>query len=609
MTENQIVQPVVDTNSIADFLGGTHTYMVPSYQRNYAWEDEHVNQLLEDLDVFVTSGFESYYILGQVILAPNTASTSHNTWALVDGQQRLTTIYLLMIALREQFLAFSISESDSGEAANSYRQVIAALFFQRREGSRQQRFEATKDAKKAIDSILADEALPAISANDSADRVRENFQAISSWIRNNLTDAEKLSNYTRMVLNRVFLIRAELDSEEQALDIFEKINNRGKALNSAELFKNLLFSKVSRDNYEVLDESWNKAGKEVYKVDFHRAASMEYLMQALLAQRTGTFVSSKNVYKEWRDLLPRDTAEITQFAKNLVDSAKKLALVGSTASPSNIHTAELSAPKYFGVVQHLPVALSASRFPETSPLYAQLTRFLDARVALFMIAEEKANSANADMWKFSKKIAELGDSASFQEFLESLEFGRQEARRLLDAAAPRIRNLRYDNTRDRKRIRYVLALAANFAEGQSQENADANALNALLSARTKVRFDLDHIQAQSSVDLPGFDSSNGKDWVNSIGNLALLHTTDNKQAGATSAESKSIHYASSKLALTRALAIEADQSGNARLGTGIDYLRRSGAQTVENWGFEKVQLQADFYVKCFEEAILDRLGF
>jgi hypothetical protein len=608
MSEN-VRKPKVDTASIIEFLSGENTFVVPSYQRNYAWEDEQVNQLLEDLDSFCFGGEDPYYLLGQIILAPNRNSDTSHKFAVVDGQQRMTTVYLLLIALQEQFRAFNVAEGDSGEAADAYRQVISGIWNQCTNGQRNNRFEATKFAARSIDTLLQGEELPLISISDSAERVRENFQSIDSWVRNNLKTLDALVKYTYRVLNEVFLIRADLDSEEQALDIFEKINNRGKALNSAELFKNLLFSKVSSDGYNTLDESWNKAGLEVYKVDYHRAASMEYLMQALLQQKTGSFVSTKNVYKAWSDLLPTTTEDVNQFAANLVNSAKKLALVGSTKGAETFFNRELVSPKYFGVVQHLPVALAATRFDEQSEMYKLLTRFIDARIALFLIAEEKANTANIDMWKFSKAIADLPAEANFQLFLNRIDFGRAEAQRLIDAAAPRIRSLRYSNSRDKKRMRFILASIANWAEGQVGEHADSSDFAQLLITRGRTKYDLDHVLPQSAANRADFDASNGTEWINSIGNLTLLHSSDNREAQAISPKYKSVHYASSKLFLTQTLAMREDLTArNPRVSTTLLAFDRNNAQNVENWDFDAVQKQADFYVSCFSQVVMARLG-
>lgn len=609
MTENN--RPKVSTASISEFLSNENTYLVPTYQRNYAWQDEQVNQLIEDLETFSLSEEDPYYLLGQVILAPNLVNTSDNCkFAVVDGQQRLTTIYLLLIALQEQFRSFGVSESEISPAGDCYRQINTSIWFQRLSGQRQNRFLATKYAAQAIDKILSEEILSPVQGTESADRVRENFQTLTSWVRNSLTEQDRLVEFSGKLLNDVFLIRADLDSEEQALDIFEKINNRGKALNSAELFKNLLFSKVSSDDYVALDAYWDKAGLEIYKLDFHRAASMEYLMQALLAQKRKGHVSTKNVYKEWGAIWKEEPIQVIEFAGKLVDSAKKLSMVGSKAIPETDFNRELVTPKYFEVVQHLPAALAATRFKETTEIFKRITRFIDARVALFLIAEEKANTANADMWRFSKAIADLPEDASFQLFLNSIEFGRQEASNLLDAAAPRIRSLRYSNTRDRKRMRYILALIAHWVEEQAGDSVHGNTLNSLLITKGKEKFDLDHIMPQSSKDQPDFDLSNGTDWIDSLGNLALLFSRDNRSAQANNPRNKSRDYASSKLLVTQSLARREDLTGlNQRIATTIQNLSRMSGQNVETWGFDESKLQTDFYVRCFNEAILERLGF
>src|ERR1700730_6513142 len=75
-------------------------YVVPDYQREYVWTDKEVQQLLDDIDDQIDAGSEKEYFVGMILVSPG---GSKNHFEVIDGQQRLTTFYLLLCALRHRF--------------------------------------------------------------------------------------------------------------------------------------------------------------------------------------------------------------------------------------------------------------------------------------------------------------------------------------------------------------------------------------------------------------------------------------------------------------------------------------------------------------------------
>jgi hypothetical protein len=75
-------------------------YVVPDYQREYVWTEKEVQQLLQDIDEEFDVGERREYFIGTVLVSP-TAQKGH--FEVIDGQQRLTTFFLLLCALRQRF--------------------------------------------------------------------------------------------------------------------------------------------------------------------------------------------------------------------------------------------------------------------------------------------------------------------------------------------------------------------------------------------------------------------------------------------------------------------------------------------------------------------------
>ena len=92
-------------------------YIVPDYQREFVWTDKEVQQLLNDIDEQVDYGSSREYFVGTVLVSP---SVDKNHYEVIDGQQRLTTFFLLLCALRHMFQGEEQLQVLSGLISTSY---------------------------------------------------------------------------------------------------------------------------------------------------------------------------------------------------------------------------------------------------------------------------------------------------------------------------------------------------------------------------------------------------------------------------------------------------------------------------------------------------------
>ena len=85
-----------------EFIGGTQgvQYVIPVYQRNYTWKKKHVQKLLSDIKDLLDGKTNSHFI-GSVVYIITSEVFNQREWSIVDGQQRLTTIFLLLYAIRD----------------------------------------------------------------------------------------------------------------------------------------------------------------------------------------------------------------------------------------------------------------------------------------------------------------------------------------------------------------------------------------------------------------------------------------------------------------------------------------------------------------------------
>lgn len=92
-------------------------YIVPDYQREYVWTDKEVHQLFEDIGEQIDVGTTREYFIGTVLVSP---TDQKNHYEVIDGQQRLTTFFLLLCSLKHLFQGEPLREMISGLISTSY---------------------------------------------------------------------------------------------------------------------------------------------------------------------------------------------------------------------------------------------------------------------------------------------------------------------------------------------------------------------------------------------------------------------------------------------------------------------------------------------------------
>lgn len=172
-------------------------YLVPIYQRNYAWGETQIVQLIEDIESSIDRSNKNYF-LGNLIVN----QTDNNVYEVIDGQQRLTTLYLL-----EKYLGMVFAKESL-------------------------RFEAREKSNRTLAYISDSSNLELIEELSSAE-ILNGFQIIDNYFKNK--NLEKSSFVQK--LKRVFLIRVQVPRDIDLNHYFEIMNTRGEQLELHEIAK------------------------------------------------------------------------------------------------------------------------------------------------------------------------------------------------------------------------------------------------------------------------------------------------------------------------------------------------------------------------------------
>lgn len=251
----------VNKQSVEALLGSGRAkpFVIPEYQRPYAWTDEQVETLFEDLWEFTaTSGGterEGSYFLGSVVSYENEDGEQE----IIDGQQRITSLFLLLRAIYTKLVATPASER-TAEANNFIGKIEPAIW-------RTNKLTGTVDYKnilltsrvvnndgnEILRSILetgcADE-----KAKDNYSKNYLNFQAL--FDKHSTENPLMVYQFIYALLNQAILLPITADTQDTALTIFSTLNDRGLPLSDADIFKAKIYNQLEPEAKKAFIERW-----------------------------------------------------------------------------------------------------------------------------------------------------------------------------------------------------------------------------------------------------------------------------------------------------------------------------------------------------------------
>jgi hypothetical protein len=265
-------------------------YIVPDYQREYVWQDKEVQLLLDDIDEQVGSTTSEYFI-GTVLVAPVEGERNH--FEVIDGQQRLTTFFLMLCALRSLLKGEPhhslISDILTTRHTSPTGEIETRLKLEPRyenAGELVELIARTDDGPNETRAALQAANIPSFGSLENLLNAHAVLYRSLSEKYPTVADLKKFWGY--LASNVVFIqISADVSN---ALKIFETINERGVGLNPMDLLKNLLFTHVKQDDFTKLKNEWKKITAPLERRNEKPLRFLRYFIMANYAfemERTG----------------------------------------------------------------------------------------------------------------------------------------------------------------------------------------------------------------------------------------------------------------------------------------------------------------------------------
>jgi hypothetical protein len=315
--------------TIRNVLYSGDQYLVPFFQRRYAWGRKHWDRLLDDLAALADDNRAGQHFLGPLVCTLEQSIPGElPRYLLIDGQQRLTTLTIVLIALRDLAVANGCDQL-AGEITEDY------LTHKRRQAVQRYKLVPRVEDREVLFALIDRAGVP--EERDSG------IEKASHYFRRTIEKSlgpnaeQRLKNLFGIITDRLSLVVITIN-DENPFEIFESLNSTGLPLEQADLVRNYLFMQVPTDKQEEFNRtSWapyeqtlQDAGltEEAWQTAFYR----NYLM------RSGHYVDVKTVYVSFKEQHRANGLSLEAAVGSLSEFAR---IEGMLRNPSSVDNREL----------------------------------------------------------------------------------------------------------------------------------------------------------------------------------------------------------------------------------------------------------------------------
>lgn len=572
-------------------------YIVPDYQREYVWTEKEVLQLLEDINEEINGSKEEYFI-GTILVSP---TDKKNHYEVIDGQQRLTTFFLILCALRHLFQQDEqqtniISNLISSSYVTLKGKPVTTLKLD-------PRYDHASELMNKIVEINSDPVITrnviqaeGISSYGALENLLNAYDIVYRYISDNYIKNGDLYEYWGYLANNVIFIQISTDVSS-ALKIFETINERGIGLNPMDLLKNLLFTQVKKEEFTKLKNLWKKVTSPLEK---NKEKPLRFLRYYLMANypiinKRGDYIVRKDEIYEW--FTNKENAALCnyqdkpfEFVNHLIKNVERFIYysegLGNDGN-TNLQMSNLKRLCGGAFSLHYILLLAASNFPKK--LFDHFVEQLESYLFYYIFTKSPTRELerNFSMWADElRRISEETDSIKQIElynqflndkFIKSVLLKEDE---LLDYLR------RYSlNSMQQYRTRYLLAKLSQHVDMAYKGIKTYGLIDEYMI------MDIEHILPNNPTNelRTKFEQENPEldynEYKNRLGNLTLLEKPINIVASNDYFQRKNEEYKKSKCYLTSSIseliAVGNDTSIN-RINEKLESFTSWNASTIDD---------------------------
>lgn len=528
-----------ENNTYRKLIGNGLTYKIPPFQRDYSWTETEWEDLWADILATVQEGGEPAHYMGYLVLQSN----DDKVFDVIDGQQRLTTLSLIVLAaLRNlhKLVDADTQASDNQKRIEQIRQTYIGYLDPVTLVSRS-KLTLNRNNNLYFQNYLVPLGhLPVRGLKASEHGLRKAFEWFDAHVADYVKQAHgdagvALASLLENMSDRLFFTVINVTDELNAYKVFETLNARGVKLSATDLLKNYLFSLLHRHTehaheMKVLEDRWEAMVERLGSESFP-----DFLRVHWMSRRA--FVRKAELFKAIRDKV-RNREEVFELLRGMEeDMDVYLSLTSPEASQwSPKLKGYVRELRLFGVKQPFPSIVAARRTFLDSEFEALLRGCVVISMRYNIICGKSPNEQESVYASVAQKInqGEYSNASAALLGMKSIypndeTFNASFTEKVMRARSP-------------KMARYVLCALEKQVGGQDYD-FDSDALS------------VEHIFPQNpETGWEAFSNEEAEVLVYRLGNMALLDKSSNRNLGNAEFPVKKLVFADSHFHLTAKVA-------------------------------------------------------
>ncbi len=283
-----------DAKYLIRFLGGTDKrFVIPVYQRNYAWKIPQCQRLYEDLVKVIKMNRENHF-LGSIVSFYNPDSFSQE-YLIIDGQQRLTTISLILLALYHLLRAGIVSSKDGKLARKIYEEYLIDKY---QPDNTKIKLKHIQGDKQVFQLLFDEKNIESIESCD----IKTNYAFFRDKIKWGELSADELFESIR----RIMIIDITLNHEDNPQLIFESLNSTGLELEEGDKIRNYVFMGIPpKKQTSLYKKYWSN-------IEEHVKNNLSDFLRHYLSVKQQKIPAIKKVYASFKDYVEQKTNGVTK---------------------------------------------------------------------------------------------------------------------------------------------------------------------------------------------------------------------------------------------------------------------------------------------------------
>lgn len=533
-----------ENNTFRKLIGNGLTYSIPRFQRDYSWTNDEWEDLWADVLGTLNDGSEASHYMGYLVLQ----SADDKSFDVIDGQQRLTTISLIVLSVLKniQRLIDAGNESEANtQRLNQIRQTYVGYLDPVTLIARP-KLTLNRNNNNYFQTYLVPLVrLPQRGFRASEHLLRKAFEwfdkQVAAYLKRSTGDeGKRLAQLVEDISDRLFFTVITVTDELNAYKVFETLNARGVRLSATDLLKNYLFSVLDRGgetDHELrnLEDRWEGIVGRLQSENFPDFLRVHWNSRHNFARQADLFKTIRT------KVTNRDT--VFQLLRGMEEDLDAyLALSSPEASEWSQDDKQLAGVlKTFRVRQPFPLLLAARRTLDA----ADFTGLLRATMVISMRYNVIGAYSTAEQERTYNAVAERvakGDLMQLGPVLQAMRGIYVEDKSFRSAFSEK--SIRTTDSRNNRVVRFILcALEKHFSGNDLSFTSDA--------------FNIEHIFPQNAPDgWGGFSNDEAETLTYRLGNMTLMQASANRAVGVAEYIDKRASYEQSSFGITNKLAKE-----------------------------------------------------